>query len=326
MTRPARRITSHDVARAAGVSRTTVSFVLNNRPGQVIPEETRRRVLDAARRLDYRPHASARSLAAGRSDVVLLSIPDLPIGSGISRFVEELATALATHGLTLVTHLAGAHGRPLPDVCASVDASAVIGFGSFDRDTVAALHGAGARVVIPPGDLRIAATMGQVGRVQAEHLIERGHRRIGYAMPEHPGFRPMAEDRLRGAADACAEAGIDPPVVASTSLEVAEAAQAVRHWVARSVTGVCAFNDETAIAVLAGIREIGLTTPADLAVIGADDIPTAGLTAPPLTSVCFDLHEAGRQRAEAVVAGLSGNESEFTFAPPVLRVVQRSSA
>lgn len=325
MTRPARRITSHDVARAAGVSRTTVSFVLNNRPGQVIPEETRRRVLDAARRLDYRPHASARALAAGRSDVVLLSIPDLPIGSGISRFVEELATALAAHGLTLVTHLAGAHGRPLPDVCASVDASAVIGFESFDRDTVAALHGAGARVVIPPGDLRVAATMGQVGRVQAEHLIDRGHRRIGYALPEQPRFRPMAEDRLRGAADACAAAGLDPPVVASTDLEVADAAEAVRHWVARSVTGVCAFNDETAIAVLAGIREQGRTAPADLAVIGADDIPIAGLTVPALTSVCFDLHEAGRQRAAAVVAGLSGDESEFTFAPPVLRVVQRLS-
>ena len=325
MTRPARRITSHDVARAAGVSRTTVSFVLNNRPGQVIPEETRRRVLDAARRLDYRPHASARSLAAGRSDVVLLSIPDLPIGSGISRFVEELATALAARGLTLVTHLAGVHGRPLPDVCASVDASAVIGFESFDRDTVAALHGAGALVVIPPGDVRVAPSMGLVGRVQAEHLIHRGHRRIGYAMPGHPAFGQMAEDRLRGAADACAEAGLDPPVVAGTNLEIAGAARAVRHWVARSVTGVCAFNDETAVAVLAGIREQGLTAPADLAVIGADDFPVAGLTAPPLTSVCFDLREAGRQRADAVVAGLSGNEAEFAFAPPVLRVVQRSS-
>ncbi|WP_083734302.1 LacI family DNA-binding transcriptional regulator [Actinomadura sp. CNU-125] len=107
------RPTSSDVARAAGVSQTTVSFVLNNRPGQSIPEETRRRVLDAARRLDYRPHASARALAAGRSDIVLLSIPDLPIGQGISRFVEGLAAALADHGLTLVTHLAGVRGRPL---------------------------------------------------------------------------------------------------------------------------------------------------------------------------------------------------------------------
>ncbi len=72
------------------------------------------------------------------------------------------------------------------------------------------------------------------------------------------------------------------------------------------MTAVCAFNDETAIAVLAGMRELGLTAPENLAIIGADDIPTARLTAPPLTTVCFDLDEAGRQRAEAVVARLSG--------------------
>ena len=63
--------------------------------------------------------------------------------------MEELAAALADQGLTLVTHLAGAHGRPLADVCAAVNASAVIGFTSFDEDTVQALYRAGADVVLP---------------------------------------------------------------------------------------------------------------------------------------------------------------------------------
>ncbi|MCG5213291.1 LacI family DNA-binding transcriptional regulator [Streptosporangium sp. KLBMP 9127] len=324
MTRPAKRITSSDVARAAGVSRATVSFVLNDRPGLSITQETRRRVLEAAQRLDYRPHASARSLAAGRSDVVLLSIPDLPIGSGISRFVEELATALAAYGLTLVTHLAGAHGRPLPDVCASVDASAVIGFDPFDHDTIQALYRAGARVVIPP-DADPPAATGHLGRAQADHLISRGHRRLGYAAPAHAGYRAMAEERLRGVTDACAEAGIDPPVVLTTTLEIASAAQAVTHWAERSVTGICAFNDETAIAVLAGLYHHGLSAPADLAVIGADDIPTARLATPPLTTVCYDLHQAGRQRAEAVVAGLTGHQDDVALTPAIPQVVQRSS-
>lgn len=325
MTRPAKRITSEDVARAAGVSRTTVSFVLNDKPGLSIPEETRRRVLDAAQRLDYRPHASARALAAGRSDVVLLTIPDLPIGAGISRFVEELATALAHHGLTLVTHLSGAHGRPLPDVCATVGASAVIGFEAFDPDTVQALHRAGADVVLPshPDDAR---AMPSIGRLQAEHLITRGHRRLGYAMPAHPGLLQMAEERLQGATDACVAAGIDAPVVLSTGLEIAGATRAVTRWAARSVTGICAFNDETAIAVLAGMRENGLSAPTDLAVIGSDDIPTAALAAPPLTTISFDLHEVGRRRAEAVVASLAGHRPRLASSsaiPP--RIVQRSS-
>jgi len=325
MTRPAKRITSTDVARAAGVSQTTVSFVLNDKPGHSIPEATRLRILEVARQLDYRPHASARALAAGRSDVVLLSVPDLPIGGAISRFIEELAAALAEHGLTLVTHLEGAHGRPLADVCAAVNASAVIGFTSFDDDTVQALYRAGADTVLPS---RVTHTdvAHPVGRLQAEHLISRGHRRIGYAMPAHPGLREMAEDRLEGARDACADAGIDLPVVLTVSLQIADAAAAVRQWKSRSVTAVCAFNDETAIAVLAGMREHGLSAPEDLAVIGVDDIPTARLAAPPLTTVGLDLHQASRVRAERIVASLMGRDSDFAAVREEWKVIDRSSA
>jgi DNA-binding LacI/PurR family transcriptional regulator len=325
MTRPAKRITSTDVARAAGVSQTTVSFVLNDKPGHSIPEATRLRILEVAGELDYRPHGSARALAAGRSDVALLSVPDLPVGGGISRFAEELAAALADHGLTLVIHLAGAHGRPLADVCAAVNASVVIGLSSFDDDTVQALYRAGA-VVVLPSLVSLTDAAHPVGRLQAEHLIGRGHRRIGYAMPAHPGLREMAEDRLEGAADACAAAGIDPPIVAGMGLEIADAASAVGQWASQSVTGVCAFNDETAIAILAGMRECGLTAPADLAVIGVDDIPTARLTAPPLTTVGIDLRQAGRGRAEMIMASLAGGEPHPVATKEDWKVIQRSSA
>lgn len=328
MTRPVKRITSKDVARAAGVSQTTVSFVLNNRAGHAIPEETQRRVLEAARRLDYRPHASARSLAAGRSDIVLLSVPDLPIGSSISRFIEQLAAVLADHSLTLVTHLAGAHGRPLPDVCASVGATAVLGLGGFDPDTVQALHRAGADVVLPT-QAGEAEVMRPIGRFQARYLIDRGHHRLGYALPGHPALQPMAEERLAGVTDACMKAGIAAPVVASTTLEVAAAAAAVDVWRGEGVTAVCAFNDETAVAVLAGLRERGLTAPDDLAVIGVDDTPLAPLTAPPLTTVAFDLHETARRRAASLVAALAdkahdgGVPQEF---PLTVRLITRASA
>ncbi|MFF3659293.1 LacI family DNA-binding transcriptional regulator [Streptomyces olivochromogenes] len=325
MDRPAKRATSADVARVAGVSRTTVSFVLNDKPGQTIPEETRRRVLEAARSLEYHPHSSARALAAGRSEIVLLSVPDMPIGPGTSRFIEELAAALVEHGLTLVTHLSGARGRPLPDVCATVNASAVVGFESFDADTVRALYSAGAEFVFP-SQMDDSHSMRAIGRMQAEYLIGRGHRRIGYAMPANRGLRTMAEDRLHGVTAACAAAGVAPPVVASTNLEVAAAARAVTEWTAQSVTGVCAFNDETAIAILAGMREHGLAAPADLAVIGVDDVPTARLAAPPLTTVSFALHELSRRRAEVIVAGLTGREPSFTAEAISPQLVERSSA
>lgn len=327
MTR-SKRATSTDVARVAGVSRTTVSFVLNNRGDQSIPEETRRRVRAAAALLDYRPHSSARSLAAGRSDVVLLAVPDLPIGPSITRFVEQLAAALTEHGLTLVTHLASAGGRSLPDVCATVGASAVIGFGGFDSETVATLHRAGAQVVTP-ADAAEGGTgpvMGAVGRLQAEHLVDRGHRRLGYAMPAHPAYRDMARERLDGVAAFCRDAGLDEPLTLTVGLDVDEAADAVGRWKAASVTAVCAFNDETAIAVLAGAHASGVPTPSELAVIGVDDVPTAALTVPALSTVTFDLHELGRHRARSVAAALTGGPAPPTPGTPrELRVVHRSS-
>jgi len=89
---------------------------------------------------------------------------------------------------------------------------------------------------------------------------------------------------------------------------------------------VCAFNDETAIAVLARLRERGLTAPHDLAVIGVDDIPTARLTAPPLTTVSFDLRQAGHGRAELIMASLAGREPHPVVAQEDWKVIQRSSA
>ncbi|MFJ2667699.1 LacI family DNA-binding transcriptional regulator [Nocardia fluminea] len=324
MTRPAKRVTSADVALAAGVSRTTVSFVLNNRPGQSIPEETRRRIFDAAERLDYRPHAFARALASGRSDIVLLSIPDLPIGPGITRFVEELAAALADYGLTLVTHLAGAHAATLPDVCATIGASAVVGLEPFSEDVVGMLRRAGAEAVLPQAG-RTVASRDPIGHAQARHLIDRGDRRIGYAMPTDSNLRAMAEDRYDGAAAACIASDLEPPVAVRTSLDVAAASDAVSMLLRHSVTGVCAFNDEVAMAILAGMRENGLTAPTDLAVIGADDIPTARLATPPLTTLAFDMVATGRQRADAVVAALAGEKMQVPPTPNDPVVIQRAS-
>jgi len=135
----------------------------------------------------------------------------------------------------------------------------------------------------------------------------------------------MARQRLEGAAAACAAAGIDRPVAVEVSLDAASAARAVGDWRSRSVTGVCAFNDEVATAILAGARAHGLAVPADMAVVGADDIPLAPLVAPPLTTVAFDLRQAGRHRAEAIVAGLKQRE-QHPVMPLVPRLIHRESA
>src|ERR1700736_4246338 len=97
-----RRITGTDVAREAGVSTATVSYVLNNDPRQRIPEETRTRVLEAARQLGYQPYAPARSLALGMSKIVLVVWQESSVDGPLSQFIEVLAAAVAKIGFSLV--------------------------------------------------------------------------------------------------------------------------------------------------------------------------------------------------------------------------------
>src|SRR5919107_3731640 len=137
-----RRPTGADVARRAGVSRATVSYVLNNTPHQVIPEQTRQRVLAAAAELGYTPSAAGRALRSGHSDVVLLLLPDWPIGPSVGVLLESLSSALAEQGLTFVAHPRSA-GRPVSDVWKAITPAAVITFEELDAVEDARLQAAG---------------------------------------------------------------------------------------------------------------------------------------------------------------------------------------
>src|ERR1700712_4591685 len=99
-----RRVSSQDVAEAAGVSRTTVSFVLNDRPNVSIPETTRKRIWEAADRLGYTPSPEARALKLGRSEIVLCLLPDWPITGPVGIFLELMSAELAARGLTMLSH------------------------------------------------------------------------------------------------------------------------------------------------------------------------------------------------------------------------------
>jgi DNA-binding LacI/PurR family transcriptional regulator len=88
---------------------------------------------------------------------------------------------------------------------------------------------------------------------------------------------------------------------------------------------VCAYNDEVAIALLAGMRHAKLTAPGDLAVIGADDIPLALVAEPPLSTIAFDLEKVGRSLAQAVVANLSGRKPHLSPASLSPHVIHRAS-
>ncbi|MGP4047684.1 LacI family DNA-binding transcriptional regulator [Streptomyces sp. 2A115] len=310
-----RRVTSADVAREAGVSRATVSYVLNDSPHQKIPEATRQRVWDAAARLGYAPSAAARALRTGRSEIVLGLLPDWPIEHVLGRLIQQLTNAFAEDGLTFLVHSSAHPARPLRDIWKAMTPAAVLALQEFDDLEAEAMRAAGIEVVMGmhgsmQGELRPSLVSEQpIGALQARHLAA-PHRRLGYAYPDLPGLDVLAQPRLDGVHKVCADLDLPEPDVRTVPLDAAGAAEVVKAWLAADppVTGICAFNDNVALAVLAGLSQLGLRAPQDLAVIGVDDIPNASLAQPPLTTVVRDTDAIARGLARRVVDTLNGKQ------------------
>jgi DNA-binding LacI/PurR family transcriptional regulator len=210
----------------------------------------------------------------------------------------------------------------------------VIGLDAFDAGEEQAMRAAGIVVAVAAldDDPHRAGTFvlpnEQVGRIQVTHLAERGHRRIGFALPDDPRVEAFAQGRLSGVRRTCADLGLDRPVVQTVGLDAVDTATAaVGAWRAGSppVTGVCAYNDEVAFAVLAGARAHHLTLPGDLAVVGVDDIPTARFAGPPLTTVAFDNEATARNLTAIVVGALSHQDPPQQADSTIVRLMARDS-
>lgn len=301
------RATSKDVAALAGVSRATVSYVLNRTPGQKIPEETRQRVLAAAAELRYTPHASARTLRSGSSRLVLLVVPEMAFGVNVAvlvtrmtQGVSELGLSLATWQRTAPVELATALSNLQPRIVVGL-----LGLTDGERDLLRDLS-------VPYLDMPHGSGLGHPGTMQVEHLAERGHRRLAVVTTDHPLLRVFARPRLEKARAACRRLGLPAPRVV-TLRNPDEAAQAqlvdeLRRWrdEADAPTAVVAFNDLFAAACLAAAHEVGLEVPGRLAVIGVDDLTMSRFTMPPLTSIALDLEESARDNIEQVRRVLEG--------------------
>ncbi len=315
-------VTSADVARASGVSRTTVSYVLNDTPGVTVSDATRRRVTETAARMGYAPSAAARALRTGRSDLVLAVLPDWPIGPVLDTLLEDLADALAERGLAMLVHH-GRGGRPLSALWRAVAPRTVVGFAPFSEDDLRAMAQVGIQVVgatrvdatsadgRPDGSSRAGATgapdpQERIGALQVEHLAAGGRRRLGWAGTADARLTDFARRRLGGVEAACAALGLPAPVVRDVDLTPASAAAASREWRAAGVDAVAAYNDDVALAVLAGLRADGLAVPDDVAVIGVDDVPAAALACPPLSSVDQAIGRQAAYLAACTLAALDG--------------------
>ncbi|MEW1834138.1 LacI family DNA-binding transcriptional regulator [Microbacterium sp. NPDC079995] len=323
-----RRATAADIARVVGVSRATVGYVLNDTPGQSISAATRERVLDAARALGYRPRAAAQALASGRTRIVLLILPDWPQGFSVHNYIEEASLILDEAGYSLVTWTPHATGKTRP-LWQLLDPDVVFGFLPFAEADVAAMREQGIRVIIPDPNDATAVDDGDTGGhgpvLQVEHLSDLGHRRIAIATTPDPRLVNLSRQRSEAAQRTAAALGVtcEPPTPVTAAREDLEAL--VRGWVAESVTGVVAYNDDIAAMVIGAAMAAGVDVPGDLSVIGHDDSPLASLFIPHLSSIRIDGAALGRLIADLVLAKLEGREADDTGGRAFEQIIPRAS-
>ena len=314
-------ITSHDIAKAAGVSRTTVSYVLSDRSGVSVGEKTRRRVLATARRLGYVPNSAAAMLVTGRSKSIglVLSRPEL---LGVDGFVP-----IMVHGLNEVCSARGY--RLLMEAVADpprvddyldlaksrrVDSMIILNPRKGDPALRKVIETSFPVLVAgsaeQPKESAIATQDRQGSHKATEHLLSLGHKRvahISYASLNYHG----ALLRLEGYRQALQgmKISFDPTLFAEGDFTAQSGYDVMRRILASDSrpTALFAGNDTIATGAMLALREAELSVPKDFAVVGYDDLPIASYTCPPLTTIRTHPFEQGKLLAEAAIA-LMNNE------------------
>ena len=341
-----RRVTSSMVAARAGVSRTTVSFVLNAREGSGIADATRRRVLAAARELGYVPSAAATTLASGRTQT---------IGFVVCEARHLLTDAFLPQAIFMLTRSAHERGYRVlveavddPDAphayetlvrATRIDGMVVINPRGDDTQ-LAALIASGFPVVTigqPPGGAGHGLDIDNVAaaRMITEHVIALGRRRFAHLGYGAPRFTTVAE-RLEGYRQALAAAGLphDEALVAFGNYSAESGEGALRALLARvghrpgdraPFDALVCGNDTVALGALTALRGAGLRVPDDVAVVGFDDIPLAAHAVPPLTTVRSPLLQMGEAAATLLLDLVDGTAHAATATLLPTELVVRTS-
>ena len=318
-----RQARSLDVAKLAGVSRTTVSFVLNDVPGVKISEETRQRVLQAARELDYYPTAAARSLASGKTHRIGLILGEgqerLGADAFLPAFLQGVTASVHRRGYLLMVQLAEdvpsheAYARLIREQ--QVDGLILSGPSSDDpllpqlaeEQFPLILHGRLNGQDLPCVDVDNRAGAYQV----VSHLISLGHRRIGF-ISNAPLSYSGTQDRFAGFKLALAEHDLsyDPDLVGTAAFlpEAGRAAMQQLLDLPERPTAVFAASDVVALGAMSAIHSAGLRIPHDIAVVGFDDIFLAAHAHPPLTTVRVPAYGLGWTAAEVLIALIEGDD------------------
>jgi LacI family transcriptional regulator len=332
-----RRPTSADVAALAGVSRTTVSFVLNERDAQISPA-TRQRVLDAARQLGYHPHAPAQQLAGGTSRTIGLVLRQSPEQVAGDPFLAETLRGLTAtareHGFRVIVEAHDGDGDGFGDLIRSrrIDGLVVSGPRAGELDVLRDIVAEGFPLVLQgwlPGlDAPSVDVDNREGARRAvEHLLGLGHRRIGCITNAALEYT-AARERLVGYQAAMREAEIepDPAWVEEAAFDAPSGSRAMTALLARmDPEAVFVASDVVALGAIGALRQAGRRVPADVSVVGFDDIPLAAHLDPPLTTVRLPAFELGQTVGRALFERIAAPGVSVRTLLPTELVVRQST-
>ncbi|WP_165984348.1 LacI family DNA-binding transcriptional regulator [Streptomyces sp. YIM 98790] len=329
------RVTIADVARAAAVSKTTVSRVLNGK--DEVDTETAERVRTVIADLGYVPSSRGVNLARGSSQTLAILVPSLT-WPWVSEMLQGVADVVEAHGYGLLLFTCNRGEASMAQFTGQVSARAFDGLLAIvPGDTMPAiqtLHRQGLPMVIiddqgqRPALPSVATTNTEGGAAAARHLLDSGRRAPMVVLgPRQFG---CVRDRLAGFRGVLAESGVAlrPELILDSEFTLPSGQAAVERALAegRRFDSVFALNDQAAVGTLRALRAAGLRVPDDVAVVGFDDLPLAISVDPQLTTVRQPMHEMGETAARMLLGHLSG--TPLTPEPVVLptELVVRASA
>ena len=332
----------HDVASRAGVSTSTVSNVLNGR-GDRMKSETLARVQAAIRELKYRPNTSARQLKTGHTPLIGVLVPSManPMYGFIAREIETLAQERYGFRIMIGSTYRDkdkearffedlmAHGvRGVIIISSLIDERHFESAGerglvmvSYDRRATR-----GARSVID----HVSVDSFESARLATAHLIERGHKRLAFVTPT--GRTMSRAEKINGFLAAAKSAGLErsaqviegQPVDDYGDSMMSELGRQQAGMLAKAKdrpTGVVGVNDLLAFGLMAGFRDAGLAVPADVSVVGIDNLFLSTLMYPAMTTVRVPVPEMAKVMVDRVISRLADADmptGEFMFAPTLV--------
>lgn len=333
-----KRVTIADVAKEAKVSVTTTSYVLNRKPDARISKETAERVCAAAKRLQYVPRISARTMINSKSKLIGVIIPQTGSRNTLmfsnpfyGEFLSAVEYAIREKGYHLLLSGTGAN-QDYSTIAQMRELDGIIILGTYPCDFLDEIKQTGIPVVLVDAyvDDYYFHTVGNNDRyggyIATKYLVEKGHRQIGF-VSERLRERGVHEQRFRGYCDALKEAGIplnkDYLYVGDVSYESCYKLATEIAERANGETAVFVTADIMAMGLINGLTALGWSIPDDLSVMGFDDVPLATMCLPSITTVHQDITAKGAAAAEVVIEAVDGITKRDIILP--LHVVERDS-